>query len=123
MLIENARLAAYLSIENPSELKRRSCIALFQSTGEKACRDEVLAHMDKNSGMSLLFALEETGDDACRLAMEELMDNTTKTMVMDDSMTKIVLEGAKPFFEGERSAEDVARQIQSKVTILVNEQM
>ena len=68
MQIENARLAAYLRAEEPSELKRRCCIALFQSTGEKACRDDVLAHMDKNSGMSLLFAFLETGDPAylCR---------------------------------------------------------
>lgn len=75
MQIENARLAAYLRAEEPSEVKRRSCIALFHSTGEKACRDEVLAHMDKSSGMSLLFAFNETGDPSYRQAMDALMEH------------------------------------------------
>ena len=67
-----ARLTAYLRTEEHSELKRRSCIALYRSTGEEACREYVLAHMDKNSGMSLLFAWNETQDPAYRQAMDEL---------------------------------------------------
>lgn len=73
MQMEKARLTAYLNEKENSELKRRSCIALYQSTGDGALREYALAHMDKNSGMTLLFAWEQTGDPAYRQQMDALM--------------------------------------------------
>jgi len=74
MQTKNARLTAYLNEEEPSEIKRRGCIALYQSTGDKIYLEYVLNHMDKSSGMSLLFAWVETGDEAYRKAMDALME-------------------------------------------------
>ncbi|MBR1659445.1 MAG: extracellular solute-binding protein, partial [Oscillospiraceae bacterium] len=51
-----------------------------------------------------------------------LIESCTKAMNMDQTMFDIVKEGAAPYFEGQRSAEDVAKQIQSKAMIYVNEQ-
>ncbi|MBR1496975.1 MAG: extracellular solute-binding protein [Oscillospiraceae bacterium] len=52
----------------------------------------------------------------------ELIGACTKALVLDQTIYDIVKEGAAPYFEGQRSAEDVAKQIQSKVMIYVNEQ-
>lgn len=60
-----------------------------------------------------------TQDEADQIM--ELINTTTKTLNMDESMTNIVKEGAAPFFEGQRGAEDVAKQIQSKAILYVNE--
>lgn len=73
MQMEKARLTAYLNAVENGEVKLRSCIALYQSTGEAAFREYALAHMDKSSGMSLLFAWEQTGGPAYRQAMDALM--------------------------------------------------
>ena len=54
--------------------------------------------------------------------IRELMETTTKVADYDDAIIKIVTEQAAPFFEGQKSAEDVAKLVQSKVNIYVNEQ-
>ena len=54
--------------------------------------------------------------------MRELIDTTTKLYKYDEDIYNIVVEGAAPFFDGQRSAQDVAKQIQSKAMIYVNEQ-
>ena len=48
--------------------------------------------------------------------------DTTRLLNFDESIDDIVTEGAQAFFEGQRSAEECARLIQSKVNIYVNEQ-
>ena len=40
----------------------------------------------------------------------------------DDAIYNIVFEQAQAFYSGQKTAEEVARLIQSKVTIYVNEQ-
>ena len=52
----------------------------------------------------------------------ELVNTTTKTASYDEEIYNIVAEGAAPFFDGQRSAQEVAKQIQSKATLYVNEQ-
>ena len=52
----------------------------------------------------------------------ELINSTTKVLDYDENIYKIVEEGIEPYFAGQRSAQDVAKQIQSKVMIYVNEQ-
>ena len=54
--------------------------------------------------------------------IRELIETTTKMADYDDSIIKIVTEQAAPFFEGQKSAEEVAKLVQSKVNIYVNEQ-
>ena len=52
----------------------------------------------------------------------ELINTTTKAYKSDESILEIVKEEVAPFFEGQKSAEDVAKLIQSKATLYVNEQ-
>ena len=52
----------------------------------------------------------------------EAVTTCTKVMNMDTSIYEIVSEQAQAYFAGQKSAQDVARLIQSKVTIYVNEQ-
>lgn len=54
--------------------------------------------------------------------IRELMETTTKMADYDNSIIEIVAQQAAPFFEGQKSAEDVAKLVQSKVNIYVNEQ-
>ena len=54
--------------------------------------------------------------------VRDLMESTTKMADYDDAIIRIVTEQAAPFFEGQKSAEDVAKLVQSKVNIYVNEQ-
>jgi len=65
-----------------------------------------------------IYCLTEEQVDQIR----ELLETTTKMADYDNSIIQIVTEGAAPFFEGQKSAEDVAKLIQSKVNIYVNEQ-
>lgn len=52
----------------------------------------------------------------------EAVTTCTKVMSTDESIYSIVNEQAQAYFSGQKSAQDVARLIQSKVTIYVNEQ-
>ena len=54
--------------------------------------------------------------------IRELLETTTKMADYDNDIIRIVTEQAAPFFEGQKSAEDVAKLVQSKVNIYVNEQ-
>ena len=54
--------------------------------------------------------------------IRELLETTTKMADYDNSIIQIVTEQAAPFFEGQKSAEEVAKLVQSKVNIYVNEQ-
>ena len=51
-----------------------------------------------------------------------LIENTKRNLEFDVSILSIVEEQAEAFFQGQKSAEEVARLIQSKVNIYVNEQ-
>ena len=54
--------------------------------------------------------------------IDELVRGTTKVLDENNSIFDIVLEQAKAYFAGQKSAEEVARLIQSKANIFVNEQ-
>ncbi len=72
-------------------------------------------HTDK---IEEIYALNVEQVDQIR----ELIETTTKMADYDDSIIRIVTEQAAPFFEGQKSAEEVAKLVQSKVNIYVNEQ-
>ena len=61
-----------------------------------------------------------TAEDTALL--RELIDTTTRLTTQDEDIYVIVSEGAAPFFAGQRSAQEVAKQIQSKASIYINEQ-
>ena len=52
----------------------------------------------------------------------ELVSTTTKVADYNDSIIEIVTEQAAAYFEGQKSAQEVAKLIQSKANIYVNEQ-
>ena len=54
--------------------------------------------------------------------IDTLVRSTTKNAGANKAISDIVAEQAAAFFEGQKSAEEVARLIQSKVNIYVNEQ-
>ena len=51
-----------------------------------------------------------------------LIEGTTRVANYDTTITDIVKEDCEAYFSGQKSAEDVAKLIQSKVNIYVNEQ-
>lgn len=65
-----------------------------------------------------IYALDQEQVDQIR----SLIETTTKAADYNDSIFSIVNEQAAAFFEGQKTAEDVARLIQSKANIYVNEQ-
>lgn len=52
----------------------------------------------------------------------DLINTTTKISHADDTISSTVKEEAAAFFEGQKTAQDVAKTVQSKVSIYVNEQ-
>ncbi len=54
--------------------------------------------------------------------LKEVINTSTKMMDYDQSIINIVLEESAAYFAGQKSAEDVAKLIQSKANIYVNEQ-
>lgn len=54
--------------------------------------------------------------------IRELVDTTTRAYRLDDSINSIVFEQAEAYFAGQKSVDEVARLIQSKASIYVNEQ-
>ncbi len=54
--------------------------------------------------------------------LTELIETTTKRADYDNDMYEIVNEQAEAYFSGQKSAQEVARLIQSKANIYVNEQ-
>ena len=52
----------------------------------------------------------------------EAVTTCSKVLEQDDAIYTIVFEQAQAFYSGQKTAEEVARLIQSKVTIYVNEQ-
>ena len=54
--------------------------------------------------------------------VEDIINATTNVLHTDNSLKSIIAEGAAPFFADQRSVEEVARLIQSKAMIYVNEQ-
>lgn len=105
-----ARLDAFLAEIESTEVRRRACMALYAATGEKRYRDYVLDRMDENSGMSLLFALGETGDASFRQSAEAL----AARLPMDAEPRSLYLY--QPFhaawdvrFGGRRDAREIAR--------------
>ena len=54
--------------------------------------------------------------------IRSLVENTTKLMDESSTLSDIVIENAEAFFSGQKSAEEVAKLIQSKANIYINEQ-
>ena len=51
-----------------------------------------------------------------------IINATTNVFQNDENITKIVSDGAAAYFTGAKSADEVAKLIQSQVSIYINEQ-
>jgi hypothetical protein len=69
---------------------------------------------------SIKYVYALTQEQADKLL--DVIMTTTKVADESDSIFDIVNEQAQAFFAGQKSAEEVARLIQSKANIYVNEQ-
>ena len=52
----------------------------------------------------------------------ELVNTTTKVQNYDEELMQMITNESEAFFTGQKSAEDVGRLLQSKMTIYINEQ-
>lgn len=64
------------------------------------------------------YALSQKNADQ----ITELIETTDRIINVDKSVSRIIKEQAAAFFQGQKTAKDVAHLIQSKATIYVNEQ-
>ena len=55
-------------------------------------------------------------------AIMNLINNTTAVARYDESIMKVINEEVQAYFEGQKSVDDIAKMIQSRVKIYVNEQ-
>ena len=55
--------------------------------------------------------------------MVNFIQSVTKRSYYNEELQKIVTEGVEPFFAGQKSAADVAKIIQSRAQVYVNENM
>ena len=72
--------------------------------------------IDEDTEIELYAATQEEIDQ-----LMELINNMESGASFDEDITKIISEEAQAFFEGQKSAQDVAGVIQSRVWIYVNE--
>ena len=93
-------------------------ILLDPETGEKL-REEKGGYWD-NEKEEWVPIYSYSKEEIAKL--EEVIYNTDRLYVADEAINEIVKEQVEAFFAGQRSAEDVAKLIQSKAMIYVNEQ-
>jgi len=91
---------------------------LDPETGEKVPIVQGWLWNDVTGEETPVYCLSQEDADA----IVALVNTTTKFANYNDSVYQIVLEQAEAYFAGQKSAEEVARLIQSKANIYVNEQ-
>ncbi len=74
--------------------------------------------IDESGTEHKIYAISE--EQAANI--RSLLENTTKIMDENSKIGEIVVENAAAFFSGQKSAEEVAKLIQSKANIYINEQ-
>ena len=107
----NAMTPTYMKDDNGK-------IMVDPETGEKMM-EEKGGYWDneKDEWVSIYsYSEEEIGK------IESVINSTTRIYAQDEAINDIVKEQVEAFFAGQRSAEDVAKLIQSKAMIYVNEQ-
>lgn len=73
---------------------------------------------DSNGGQTPVYAMTDEEYNA----IMELFKNTTTFARYDSSITDILTEEVQAYFEGQKSAEETAKMLQSRIKLYVNEQ-
>ena len=90
---------------------------LLDENGEKIMSPKYVTYNSDGEPQYFYCLSEQQGE-----ALRTLVTGTTKMYSYDESISNIVNEEAQAFFSGQKTAEEVARLVQSKVNIYVNEQ-
>ena len=91
---------------------------VLDDDGEKIPVSRYTIWDSKENKLREIYALEPEQVDQIR----ELIESTTKVADYNQEILSIVSEQAAPYFAGQKSAEEVAKLVQSKANIYVNEQ-
>lgn len=86
-------------------------------TGEEVEQPKESWWIDDDNQLEV-FALTQAEVDE----LMELINNTTRIYTSDQSLYDIIVEESAAFFAGQKSAQETARNIQSRVSLYVNEQ-
>ncbi len=98
---------------------------VLDENGEKIEESHMSVGFGNNVQYDIYAMTQEQADQ-----LMALIENTTKTMEADDKVIEIIFGSddeqatgeVSAFFKGQKTAEEVAKQIQSRVNIYVNEQ-
>ena len=77
-----------------------------------------ITYYDGNKEVNIYSVSEEQAQQ-----LRNMVESIDRCQSSDESITQIVLEQSAAFFAGQKSAEEVAKLIQSKASIYINEQM
>ena len=87
--------------------------------------DEEGKRIEADLGVTLLYGNSyprHTVTEEETELLDEIIASTTSILHIDDSLKEIITSGAAPYFADQKSAEEVAKLIQSKANLYVNEQ-
>ena len=90
---------------------------MLDENGEKIKEPRYTMSVDDGPVVNVYAMSKEQADEVSAVVMA-----TTKAYDYDESIISIVQEQAKAFFAGQKTAQEVARLVQGKVNIYVNEQ-
>ena len=101
----------------PEYMKDADGNILLDENGEKRMYSKGGVGMSDGSVHEIYAMTQEQGDK-----LVALIDGTSRCVDVNESIGQIVMEQAEAYFQGQKSAQEVARLIQSKANIYVNEQ-
>lgn len=101
----------------PNYVKDKDGNIVVDENGEKKMAPRYTVQNAKGEWEDIYCLSEQQGN-----ALRELVETTTKKASNDEAISSIVREEAAAFFSGQKSVEEIAKLIQSKANIYVNEQ-
>ncbi len=111
------KFIAYMMSEEVQSLEGREGFSL-----SKSVNDKLLTDMEK-----FVKSSEYTGENASSITdrhfkqVRQLVASVNRFASSDDKLLSIVVEEAKSYFSGQKSAEEVAKLIQNRTTTYLNE--
>jgi len=114
------KFLAYMMSEEAQSLVEREGLEGFSLS--KSVNDKLLSDMEK-----FVKSSEWTGENASSIKdrhfkqVRQLVASANRFASADDKLLSIVMEEAKSYFSGQKSAEEVAKLIQNRTTTYLNE--
>lgn len=102
--------------EQIEELMKKEYYTDYE-TGEQVEQPKMTWWLDDDNQIQLFAMTQEDVDE-----IMELVNNTTRIYAYDDNLYEIIVEECAAFFAGQKTAADTAKNVQSRVSLYVNEQ-